>query len=108
MADESRAPILLFDVAGMEFRHGTAQAAAGVPVFKLNQVSGFATEKFTGVPDLQRGQVADEAIAGQGVPLPGSTYTAAAPAENLPDSAHTPIPRAAPANPPPAPSPAAK
>jgi polygalacturonase len=108
MADESRAPILLFDVAGMEFRHGTAQAAAGVPVFKLNQVSGFTTEKFTGVPDLQRGQVADESIAGQGVPLPGSTYTAAAPAENLPDSAHTPIPRAAPANPPPAPSPAAK
>lgn len=104
MTDDPRTPIMLFDVAGMEFRHTTAQAAAGIPLFKLNQVTGFSTEKVTGLADLQLGQAAEEAVAAKGAPLPGSTYTPAVPAENLPESAHTPIPRAAPAAPPPAPA----
>lgn len=96
MANDTRPPIMMFDVAGATFRHTTVQAAAGVPVFRLNQVTDFSTEKFTGISDQQRAVAADESIAGQTVPLPGSTYTPAAPAENLPESANTPIPRAQP------------
>ncbi len=96
MADDTRPPIMAFDVAGLNFRHTTVQAAAGTPVFKLNQVTDFATEKFTGLPDQQRARSDDESIAGEGAPLPGSTYTPAAPAENVPESANTPIPRGAP------------
>jgi polygalacturonase len=99
MAADSRPPIILYDVAGMTFRHTQVQAAAGVPAFKLNHVADFSTEKFAGVPDLQRDRVDEESIAGTGLPLPGSTYTAAAPAENVPDSANTPIPRGAPPGP---------
>ena len=33
-----------------------------------------------------------ESIMGTGVPAPGSTYTPAAPAVNVPPSANTPIP----------------
>jgi len=102
MANDTRPPVMLFDVAGMNFRHSTVQAAAGVPVFRLNQVTDFSTEKFTGVPDQQRAQAADESIAGTGLPLPGSTYTPAAPATNVPESANTPIPRGTPPATPPA------
>ena len=109
MANDTRPPIALFDVSGMTFRHTTVQAGAGIPVFKLNHVTNLATEKFTGLPDQQRDQVIDESLAGTGLPLPGSTYTPAAPAENVPESALTPIPRATPPAPAPAsaPSPAA-
>jgi polygalacturonase len=96
MADDARPPIMLYDVAGVTFRNTRVQAAAGVPAFKLNQVADFATERFAGVADQQREQAADESIAGKGLPLPGSTYTPAAPAENVPESANTPIPRGAP------------
>jgi polygalacturonase len=96
IADDARPPIMLYDVDGATFRNSRAQAAAGVPAFKLNQVADFSVEKFTGVPDLQRDRVDDESITGKGLPPPGSTYTAAAPAENVPDSANTPIPRGAP------------
>jgi hypothetical protein len=103
MTDDARPPVMVFDVAGMVFRNVTVQASAGVPALKLNQVTDFSTEKFTGVPDVQRDRVAEESVAGRGMPLPGSTYTAAAPAENVPESANTPIPpRAAPAGPLPA------
>jgi hypothetical protein len=94
IANDARPPIMMVDVAGAVFRNARVQAAAGVPAFKLNHVSDFSTEKFTGVPDLQRERVDDESVAGTGLPLPGSTYTAAAPAENVPDSANTPIPGA--------------
>jgi len=94
IANDARPAIMMFDVAGAVFRDTRVQAAAGVPAFKLNHVSDFSTERFTGVPDLQRDRVDDESISGTGLPLPGSTYTAAAPAENVPDSANTPIPGA--------------
>ncbi len=97
MASDPRPPILLFDVAGIAFEHTRVQAAAGVAVFKLNQVTDFSTERFAGVADQQRERADDESIAGKGLPLPGSTYIPAAPAANLPDSANSPIPRGAPA-----------
>ncbi len=96
IAEDARPPIMLYDVAGVTFRNTRVQAAAGVPAFKLNQVSDFSTERFAGVPDQQRERVDDDSIAGKGLPLPGSTYTAAAPAENVPESANTPIPRGTP------------
>jgi hypothetical protein len=103
---EARPPIILFDVHGAIFRNIRAQAAAGVPAFKLNNVSDFSTEKFIGVSDQQRNSVDEASIAGTDLPLPGSTYTAAAPAENVSESANVAIPRGAsgPAQPrPPAP-----
>jgi hypothetical protein len=103
IANDARPPIMLFDVAGIAFEHTRVQAAAGVPVFKLSQVTDFSTERFAGVADQQRERVADESIAGKGLPLPGSTYIPAAPAENLPESANSPIPRGAPPAPPAAP-----
>ena len=96
IAADSRPPVMLYDVADANFRHLRLQAAAGTPAFKLDQVSDFSTEKVTGVPDLQRDHVVAETIAGSGLPAPGSTYTAAAPAEQVPESAVTPIPRGAP------------
>jgi polygalacturonase len=92
MSDDTRPPFMLYDVSGARFEHVTAQAAASVPVFMLNHVSDFSTERCTGVPDMRRETVDAESIPGTGVPKPGSTYTPAAPADKVPPSANTPIP----------------
>jgi polygalacturonase len=91
MQADSRPPFLLYDVAGAQFEHVRVQAAPGVPVFRLNQVTDFSAGGVSGVADLHRDKVNQEDIAGSGVPVPGSTYTRAAPAENLPASSNTPI-----------------
>ena len=91
MQNDTRPPFMLYDVEGAQFERVRVQAAAGVPLFLLNQVSDFSTERVEGVADLQRDRVDQESIAGSGIPAPGSTYKAAAPADNLPASANTPI-----------------
>ncbi len=88
---EYRPPIMMYDVTGAHFEHMRVQAAAGVPVFMLNKVTDFSTEKFTGLADLHRDKVDHESIFGTGLPAPGSTYKVAAPAENVPESANIPI-----------------
>jgi polygalacturonase len=93
MRNETRPPFMLYDVAGAQFERVRVQAAANTPVFMLNQVTDFSTERVEGVPDTRRDKVLQESIAGAGLPVPGSTYTPAAPAENVPASANTPIPR---------------
>ena len=90
MQNDTRPPFVLYDVAGARFEHVTAQAAANVPVFMLNQVSDFSTERVEGVADMRR-DVTQESVSGSSVPAPGSTYTPAAPAEHVPSSANTPI-----------------
>jgi polygalacturonase len=92
MQNESRPPIMMYDIDGAQFEHVTVQASAEVPVFVLNKVTDFSVEKCAGLPDTHRDSVDKESLAGaKGVPLPGSTYKAAAPAENLPPSSNTPI-----------------
>jgi hypothetical protein len=91
MRPDNRPPFILYDVAGAEFDHVKVQAAAGVPVFMLNHVSDFSAEKVEGVADVRRQTVDQDSISGSGLPVPGSTYTPAAPAVNVPASANTPI-----------------
>ena len=92
MQNESRPPIMMYDIAGAQFEHVSVQAAAEVPVFVLNTVTDFSVEKCVGLPDTQRDSVDQESISGgKRVPLPGSTYKPAAPAEKLPASSNTPI-----------------
>ncbi|HEX5000707.1 MAG TPA: hypothetical protein VFY29_20960, partial [Terriglobia bacterium] len=91
MREDDRAPIILYDVAGARFERVDAQAAAGAPLFRLNQVTAFSTQNVTGLADMRRDRIEDEAISGRDVPSPGSTYSPAAPAENVPESAITPI-----------------
>ena len=93
MTPDTRPPFLLYDVAGASFEHVTMQAAPDVPAFRLAQVSDFSTEDCAGVPDTRRASVEQEDIRGTGLAAPGSTYTPAAPAEHVPASADTPIPR---------------
>ena len=98
MQNESRPPIMLYDVAGAQFEHVSVQAAAGTPVFAVNKVTDFSVEKCTGLPEAHRDTVDEESLSGgKGVALPGSTYKPASPVENLPASSNTPI---APARPP--------
>jgi hypothetical protein len=91
MRNETRPPFMLHDVAGAQFEHVKVQAAAGVPAFVLNQVTDFSTEKVEGVADMRREKIDQDSIAASGLPAPGSAYTPAAPAENVPPSANTPI-----------------
>jgi hypothetical protein len=91
MRNDPRPPVMMFHVAGAQFEHVRAQVAAGVPVFVLNKVSDFSLEKVTGVADMHRDTVDQESISAAAAPAPGSTYTPAAPAENLPASSNTPI-----------------
>jgi hypothetical protein len=91
MHNDTRPPFMLYDVAGAQIEHIRAQAAAGVPLFMLNKVTDFSIEKAAGLPDTRRDKVDQESIAGTNVPVPGSTFTNAVPAENLPASANTPI-----------------
>jgi polygalacturonase len=83
---DTRPAIMLYDVEGAAFEHVAVQAAAGVPAFRLNHVTGFSTESCPGIADTQRAAVSDGAIAGRDLPAPGS-----APAEHVPESANTPI-----------------
>jgi len=48
--DDQRPAILLADVAGAAFDHVQAQHAAGVPVFRLRQTTGFALRDSAGAP----------------------------------------------------------
>jgi len=91
MQNESRPPITLYDVAGAHFEHVSVQAGAGTAVFALNKVTDFSVEKCTGLPDTQRDAIDEASLSGGKVPLPGSTYKPASPAENLPASSNTPI-----------------
>ena len=91
--NDTRPPIMIYDAAGAQFEHMRVQAADKAPVFVLNQVSDFSAEKVLGVSDMRRDKVSQESIAGTGVPAPGTTYTPAAPAENVPSRANTPIAR---------------
>jgi len=93
MRAETRPPFIFYDVAGAQMERVKVQAAAGTPVFMLNQVSDFSTEKVEGVADMRRDKVDQESINGAALPAPGSSYTPAAPAENVPATANTPIPR---------------
>jgi len=92
MQADNRPPFMLYDVAGAQFERVRVQASAGVPVFTLNQVNDFSTQNVEGVPDGRRDKADRESIAGSGIPAPGSTYTPATPAENVPAAANTPIP----------------
>jgi hypothetical protein len=94
MRNDTRPPFMLYDVADAHFEHVKVQAAAGVPAFVLNQVSDFSTDKIEGVPDMRREKIDQDSIAASGLPAPGSAYTPASPAENVPSSANTPIPPA--------------
>jgi polygalacturonase len=91
MRNDTRPPLMLYDVAGAQFEHMRVQAASGVPVFRLSKVSNFSVEQFVGLPDTRRDGVDQESIAGTGVPIPGSTFTPAVPSETLPASSNTPI-----------------
>jgi hypothetical protein len=91
MRADPRPPVILFDVAGAQFEHMEAQADTGAPLFMLNNVSDFSAEKVVGLTDMRRSKIAQESISGTGVPAPASTYTPAAPAENLPASSNSPI-----------------
>jgi hypothetical protein len=91
--NDVRPPVMLYDAVGARFEHMRVQAGANVPVFALNQVSDFSTEKVFGVADTHRDKVDKESVPGTGVPAPGATYAPAAPAENVPSSANTPIPK---------------
>ncbi len=93
MKNDTRPPIMIYEAAGAQFEHMRAQAAPNVPLFVLNQVTDFSTEKFFGLPDTRRDRVEKESINGTGVPAPGSTYVPATPAENVPPAANTPIPK---------------
>jgi hypothetical protein len=98
MQNDSRPPIMMYDVADAQYEHISVQAAVGTPIFVLNKVSNFSVEKCAGMPDTHRDSVDSESIAGgKETPAPGSTYRPATPAENLPASSNTPI---APARPP--------
>jgi polygalacturonase len=95
MQADARPPIMAYDVEGLELEHVSVQAAAGTPALMLNHVTDLSTERFDGVPDMRRATVTEESISGSALPAPGSTYTPAAPAEHVPASANTPIPRPA-------------
>jgi polygalacturonase len=91
MRNDTRPPFMLYDVAGAQFEHVKVQVAAGVSAFVLNQVTDFSTEKVDGIADTRRERIDQDSIAASGLPAPGSTYTPAAPAENVPASANSPI-----------------
>jgi polygalacturonase len=91
MGNDTRPPFMLYDVAGAQFEHVKVQVAAGVSAFVLNQVTDFSTEKVDGIADTRRERIDQDSIAASGLPAPGSTYTPAAPAENVPASANSPI-----------------
>ena len=91
--NDARPPIMIYDAADVQFEHVRVQVAANVPVVMLNQVSNFSTEKFIGLKDMHRDKADNESLPGTDVPAPGGTYTPAAPAENVPPGANTPIPR---------------
>jgi hypothetical protein len=88
---DPRPPFILYDVQDARFEQVQAQAAAGVPMFRLNDVTRFSAEDCAGLPDTRRDRVTAEDISASGAPTPGSTYTAAAPAEHVPAAANTPI-----------------
>ncbi len=94
MQSDARPPFALYDVHDAEFTRVRAEVSPGAPMFQLNDVSGFSTERCAGVPDMQRDTVTTESVSAPGAPRPGSSYSPAAPAEHVPDSANTPIPAA--------------
>jgi len=93
MTADTRPPIMTFDVHGLQLDRVMLQAATGTPVAMLHTVTDFSTEHASGVPALTRETVTAESISGTNLPTPGSTYSPAAPAENVPPAAITPIPR---------------
>jgi hypothetical protein len=93
MNHDARPPIMIYDAADVQFEHVRVQAAANVPVIMLNKVSDFSTEKFSGLKDMHRETIENETLLGTDIPVPGATYTPAAPAKNVAPSANTPIPR---------------
>ena len=92
-SNDTRPPIMIYDAADVQLEHVRVQAAAGDPVVMLNQVSDFSTEKVSGLKDMHLDKVDKESSLGADIPAPGSTYTPAAPAENIPPDANTPISR---------------
>jgi polygalacturonase len=91
--NDTRPPVMIYDAAEVQLGHVRVEAAANVPVVRLNQVSDFSTEKCLGLKDMHRDKIDKENLAGTDLPVPGSAYKPAAPAENVPPSANTPIPR---------------
>jgi polygalacturonase len=91
--NDARPPIMVYDATDVQLEHVRVQAAANVPVVVLHQVSDFSTEKFSGLKDMHLNKIDHENLLGTDIPAPGSTYTVAAPTENVPPSANTPIPR---------------
>ena len=93
MQNDTRPPIMMYDVAGAQFEHVSVQAAAGTALFALNKVTDLSIEKCAGLPDTHLDAVEQEMLnGGKGVPAPGSTYKPASPAENLPANSNTAIP----------------
>jgi len=92
MNNDARPPIMIYDAADVQFEHVRVQAAANVPVIRLNKVSDFSNEQFSGLKDMHREKIEDEALLGTDIAAPGATYTPAAPAKNVAPSANTPIP----------------
>jgi hypothetical protein len=93
MQNDTRPPIMMYDVAGAQFEHVSVQAAAGTALFALNKVTDLSIEKCAGLPDTHLDAVEQEMLnGGKGVPAPGSTYKPASPAENLPAGSNTAIP----------------
>jgi hypothetical protein len=94
MRGDTRPPFMIYDANGAQFEHVTAQAAAGSPLFVLNRVTDFSTERVTGLADSHVDRVDENSISGTNVPAPASTYTPAAPSVDVPPAANTPIPPA--------------
>ena len=51
--DDTRAAVVLDDVAGVDFDHLNAQRAGGAPLFVLRGVSDFSVSSSGGVPDTR-------------------------------------------------------
>jgi hypothetical protein len=77
---DPRPPMMLYDVAGVQFEHVKVQSAANVPLVRLNQVSDFTTEKFAGLPDQHRDTVTQDSLSSTAVPATAPAAATAAPA----------------------------
>jgi len=61
-APEERPPVVLDDVAGVEFNEVTAARGPGVPFFVLRGVREFAAYQCAGLPDTRRESAARETL----------------------------------------------
>jgi hypothetical protein len=92
--DDARPPVVLDDVANVEFEHLAAQRADGVPAFMLWSVTDFTTFNSPGLADTRVAKVAEGSYPALPATAPATTPAAATTPALAP--AATPAPVSAP------------